>query len=252
MDTWLPIGAAGFAACALGVLIAYVIFGMTGFGASLIAAPVLAHFLPLSLVIPLQATLDLTASLALGSRERTRVDRQEFKWLIVPMLIGMALGVTLLIGLPKRASLVALGLFVVAFGVTGLTGRLRMPPLPRPAAFVVVALGGAISALFAAGGPVYVMHLTNRIADPVALRATIAAVALMSSVMRVSLFALTGLLGAPQLWMLLAALVPCLLCGVFIGRRLQRGLAPNVNRAALHLLLVAVGVSLLWRFAAGD
>lgn len=248
MDGWLPIGTSAFAACALGVLVAYVIFGMTSFGASLIAAPVLAHFLPLALVIPLQATLDLTASLALGGKDRARVDRAELRWLLVPMLLGMVLGVTLLIGLPRRASLVALGAFVVAFGLAGLTGRLRLPPLPRPAAFVVVTVGGVISALFAAGGPVYVMYLTTRIADPMALRATIAAVALLSSAVRVLLFALSGLLVAAQLWWMLALLLPCLLIGVFIGRWLQRRLAANANRAVLYLLLVAVGASLLWRF----
>ena len=134
MDAWLPFGYLAFASCATAVLVAYVVFGLTSFGAPLIAAPVLAHFLPLTLAIPLQSTLDLIAALVLGGKERKQVDWQELRWLLVPMLIGMVLGTTLLIELPRRASLLALGIFVVAFGVAGLTGRLKLPPLPRIAA----------------------------------------------------------------------------------------------------------------------
>lgn len=236
-------------ACAAGVLVAYVIFGLTSFGAPLVAAPILAHFLPLPVAIPLQATLDLVASLVLGGKERKQVDWKEVRWLVVPMLLGMVLGTTLLIGLPKRASLLALGLFVAAFGVAGLANQLKFPPLPRTAAFMAVVVGGVLSSLFAAGGPIYVMHLTNRIADPVVLRSTIATAALLSAVLRVTVFAFSGLLATPGLWFAVAALLPCLVLGVFFGRWLLRKLSPKVNRALIYALLVASGVSLVWRYA---
>lgn len=249
MDAWLPFGYLAFAACAAAVLVAYVIFGLTSFGAPLIAAPVLAHFLPLTLAIPLQSSLDLIAALVLGGKERKQVDWRELRWLLVPMLIGMVLGTTLLIELPRRASLVALGVFVVAFGVAGLTNRLKLPPLPRVAAFAVVTIGGVLSSLFAAGGPIYVMHLTNRVSDPVVLRSTIAATALVSAALRVGLFALSGLLLVPGLWVAIVGFVPALVVGVFVGRWLLRTLAPKVNRALIYALLVATGLSLIWRFA---
>jgi uncharacterized membrane protein YfcA len=249
METWLSIGYLAFAACALAVLVAYVIFGLTSFGAPLIAAPVLAHFLPLTLAIPLQSSLDLIAALVLGGKERKQVDWRELRWLLVPMAMGMVLGTTLLIELPRRASLVALGFFVVAFGVAGLTNRLKLPPLPRLASFIVVTIGGVLSSLFAAGGPVYVMHLTNRVSDPLVLRSTIAATALVSAVLRVGLFALSGLLLVPGLGIAILAFVPALVLGVLTGRWLQRALAPRINRALIYALLVATGLSLIWRFA---
>jgi uncharacterized membrane protein YfcA len=248
MAEWLPVGPLAFAACALAVLVAYVIFGLTSFGAPLIAAPVLAHFLPLTLAIPLQSSLDLIAAAVLGGRDRKQIAWRELRWLIVPMMIGMILGTTLLIELPKRASLVALGIFVVVFGIAGLTDRLKLPPLPRFASFIVVTIGGVLSSLFAAGGPVYVMHLTNRLTDPLVLRSTIAATALLSAALRVGLFALSGLLLVPGLWIAILAFVPALVLGVYIGRWLQRALAPRINRALIYALLVVTGVSLIWRF----
>ena len=245
----LPFDAYSLFACAAAVLAAYVIFGLTSFGAPLVSAPVLAHFLPLPLVVPLQSTLDLIASLVLGGKERKQIDWREMKWLLAPMLIGMLLGTTLLIGLPQRVTLLALGAFVMLFGIAGLTGRLRLPPVPRPLAFVILTIGGVLSALFSAGGPLYVMYLTNRIADPTVLRSTIAATALLSAVLRVAVFTLSGLMAVKALWITAAVLLPALFAGVFFGRWLQRVLSANINRALIYALLVAVGASLVWRFA---
>ena len=51
---------------ALIVFTGYLVFGVTGFGASPITVPVLAHFLPLPFVLSLAAALDLGSAAALG------------------------------------------------------------------------------------------------------------------------------------------------------------------------------------------
>ena len=48
------------------VFVGYTIFGATGFGASPITIPVLAHVLPLTFVLSLAALLDLSSVLLLG------------------------------------------------------------------------------------------------------------------------------------------------------------------------------------------
>src|SRR5207245_7793618 len=48
------------------IFVAYLVFGITGFGASPITIPVLVHLLPLAFVLPLAALLDLGSALALG------------------------------------------------------------------------------------------------------------------------------------------------------------------------------------------
>ena len=56
---------------ALIVFAGYTAFGVTGFGASPITVPVLAHFLPLPFVLTLAAALDLGSSVALGLHTKT-------------------------------------------------------------------------------------------------------------------------------------------------------------------------------------
>ena len=43
------------------VFIAYVVFGMTGFGAAMVAVPILAQFMPLSVAVPLVVLFDRPA-----------------------------------------------------------------------------------------------------------------------------------------------------------------------------------------------
>src|SRR5262247_4074950 len=99
---------------ALVVFVGYTIFGATGFGASPITIPVLAHVLPLPFVLSLAAVLDLSSGLALGFHTRRQADPRELLMLVPFTLVGLALGATLLVRLPRAATLLALGLFVCA------------------------------------------------------------------------------------------------------------------------------------------
>ena len=50
------------------VVAAYVVFGLSGFGSTMITVPILAHFFPISFLVPLMVLLDL-ASTPLHRRE---------------------------------------------------------------------------------------------------------------------------------------------------------------------------------------
>ncbi|HTE14341.1 MAG TPA: sulfite exporter TauE/SafE family protein, partial [Burkholderiales bacterium] len=64
------------------VLIAYLIFGISGFGSTLIAVPLLAHLMPLKFVIPVVVVLDCVSAISMGLKLRADVWKSEF----VPML----------------------------------------------------------------------------------------------------------------------------------------------------------------------
>src|SRR5438874_13638233 len=91
------------------IFAAYLVFGITGFGASPITIPVLVHLLPLAFVLPLAALLDLGSALALGFHTRRQADTRELVTLVPFTLLGLILGVTLLLRLPRDTTLLALG-----------------------------------------------------------------------------------------------------------------------------------------------
>ena len=66
-------------------------FGVTGFGASPITVPVLAHVLPLPFVLSLAAALDLGSAAALGVHTKKQADVRELLVLAPFTIIGLAL-----------------------------------------------------------------------------------------------------------------------------------------------------------------
>ena len=228
---------------ALVVFAGYLVFGVTGFGASPITIPVLVHVLPLTFVLALAAILDLASALALGLRTRRRADARELAVLVPFTLVGLALGVTLLVRLPRGATQLALGLFVCAFALHVIVRRDVVRRLGRRWA----APAGIVGALFGMGGPPYVMYIAARVAEPAAQRATIAQMVILSVGLRVAAFALAGLLASPGLWIAVAALLPVAWAGVWVGHRVHLRLAPATTARLIGGALLVSGAALILR-----
>lgn len=238
-----------FALAALIVTGAYVIFGLTGFGSTVVAVPLLALALPLKFAVPLMMMLDLAATAILGARFRKGVRVDEVAWLIPFILAGMVLGLTLLIRVAEGSLLLGLGVFVLLYSAYGLTRRGVPISLRRAWSVPAGLVGGALSALFGTGGVIFAMYLTGRIHEKDALRATNASMIMFSALVRVVLFGVTGLLTQDGLLLCAVLLVPAMLLGFYVGNRLHAVIpAANVVRAVYAVLIVA-GVSLLVRGA---
>ena len=82
------------------VAVAYFVFGLVGFGSTLVAAPMLAHVLPVTTVVPTLALTDLVAAWSNGWRLSSHVVRSELYRLVPALFIGSALGAWLLFTLP--------------------------------------------------------------------------------------------------------------------------------------------------------
>jgi uncharacterized protein len=106
--------AAALAAIAfLGALI----FGVTGFGAALVTIPLATHLVSLKFALALFVLADLAAALSVGLENPKKAVRAEWTRLVPMILVGTALGVTLLVNLPRAAGMLLLGLFVLGFAL---------------------------------------------------------------------------------------------------------------------------------------
>jgi uncharacterized membrane protein YfcA len=229
------------------VFAGYLVFGLTGFGASPITIPVLVHLLPLAFVLPLAALLDLGSALVLGFHTRRQADTKELVSLVPFTLIGLTLGVTLLLRLPREATLLALGVFVCAYAINLILRRETRQRLSRLWAAPAGIVGGLLGALFGMGGPPYVMYLAGRIANPDAQRATISQMVILNVGLRVLAFALAGLLATTTLWLAVALLLPVAWAGVWAGHRAHLRLAPATAARIIAAALFVAGASLIAR-----
>lgn len=236
-----------FAIAALIVAGAYVIFGLTGFGSTVMAVPLLALVLPLKFAVPMMMLLDLAATLMLGARLRKGIRFDELKWMVPCIVVGMLTGLTVLIKVAEASLLLGLGAFVLAYAVYGFT-RKGVPVRMAKGWSVPIGLsGGALSAMFGTGGVLFAMYFTGRIRDKDELRATNASMIMFSALVRVVLFGITGLLAQDSLLACAALLVPAMLAGFFIGNRLHAVIPAARVVSLVYGVLVVAGASLLVR-----
>jgi uncharacterized membrane protein YfcA len=242
----LPFGYGLFALLAATLVAGYLIFAITGFGAALVTVPVMSHFLPLPFVLPLAVLLDVGAALVMGVRFQRNTDWGELKWMVPCSLAGAVLGVTLLVKLPREASIAGLGFCIAAYGVYSLRRGSRFVRVRRIWAPVSGFTGGAMGTLFGIGAPPYAIYLSARMQEKVAMRATLSTMVLFSTGIRLTVFTLAGLVMADRL-IAFALLFPFALAGLWMGHRLHLRMSTDKVLAAISVLLIATGASLLWR-----
>jgi hypothetical protein len=233
------------AAEAVIVLIAYAVLAIAGFGSALISIPLLALLLPVKMVIPLVLIVDFTATVTTGLRFRKDIALDELKPIVLPMLLGLAAGVTLLVRLPAKWILLALGLFIFVYGVYQLLARERARSYSKWWSLPVGLSGGIISGLFGMGGPMYVIYLSGRIAEPSRLRATLSTMFSLNTGVRLILLLLSGLLLQAEVWLGALYLLPFMALGLIIGHRLHLRLTPLHIARIISVLLLLTGISIL-------
>jgi len=228
-------------------LLAYIILGISGFGSALVSIPLLVHFLPLQTVVPLAVLVDFLATATTGIRFRGDVAITELKFVVPPMIAGILTGVTLLTSLPKQATVILLGIFVTGYGIYRIVAQTPTTRLSRWWGIPTGLFGGLVGGLFGVGGPIYAAYLTSRISDYTRMRATLSAVFSCSTGFRIVVFLFSGLmLQKDVLWGLLL-LVPSMLIGLTIGHRLHAKLSRAQVGGFITVLLIASGISLLWK-----
>ena len=231
---------------ALAVFCAYIVFGLTGFGAATLLIPGLSFLLPIKLVVPLVAMLGFLAAITLSFKERRFTAAREIVWMIPGMALGVAIGVHYLVRLPSHWLLVALGVVVLGFGLNGLRRDFAGGAVSRKLAFPVGVVGGVVGGLFGTEGPVYVMYLSRRIPGKFELRATIATLFILSGAARIVGYTVEGLFRQHHLVEWALTLYPCMLFGMFVGNRLHRSLPVRQVRTGVQVLLIISGLSILW------
>ena len=231
------------------VFAGYVMFGISGFGATIIIIPILAHFLPLKFVVPLLVLLDLGAAILMRANKATQaLDKPELRWMLPFMLTGMAAGAYLLKVAPESWLMLALGLFVAGNAAANLLRSGAVAGgIARAWGAPIALLGGIGSSLFGTGGSIYAIYVTRRIHDPGAMRATMSTIISVSVLVRIVVFSLAGLLLKIELGIGALALMLFMAAGLMLGMRLHARMNADQLRRVVYVLLLVSGSSLALR-----
>lgn len=229
------------------LVVAYVIFGIAGFGTALVAAPVLAHTMPIASVVPLLALLDFGAAALNGFRLSDKIAKAELVWLAPLMIAGSIVGVTLLISLPATLMMFLLGVFAAGYGIHSLFAPPPEQKIGKEWVGVFGPLGGIFSAMFGSGGFVYAIYLSRRLDDKDAIRATQSTLIGMSTLTRVLLFLGVGIYSDFSLLLLAVASIPAMGIGIYAAQWFTARLSREQFLRIVYLLLIGTGTTLIVR-----
>lgn len=237
---WLPI--------LLGIGVAYIVFGIAGFGTALVAGPVLINFMPLSRIIPLLVLLDFVAAFGNWLPARKAVVRGELLRLLPCMAIGCTLGVVFLLNLKSDLLLLLMGLFISAYALYSLAVKVKPARLNAGWSVPMGITGGLFGALFGSGGFLYAIYLNARLDAKEQVRATQSALISCSTVLRLSLFLIAGVYADLPLLLLALCLLPMMFAGLWVGRRLTLKMSRETFVRLVTWLVLVSGIALIARY----
>ena len=232
------------------VFLASLIRSTFGFGEALIAVPLLALFLPVSVAAPLAVLLSTTIAALVVLQDWRHIHLRSAGWLLGPTFAGIPLGIALLASTHQQLVKAVLALVLIAFSGYFLLGR-KPPELHRDSkpwllgcGFLAGILGGA----YGMNGPPLVIYGAMRRWSPQHFRATLQGYFLPASLVTAAGYWLRGLCTPAVTHDFLISL-PAVVPAILLGRWLNHRLRGDSFLKYVHAGLVCTGVALLLQAA---
>ncbi|WP_218311792.1 sulfite exporter TauE/SafE family protein [Alteromonas antoniana] len=232
-----------FIVVALGVLVAFTIEAMTGFGSIVLALSIGALVMEIPVLVQWLVPLNIMMTAPLVWRYRHAVAYKLLLTQILPLMgVGTLAGVWLADYLHVVYTQGIFALLICWFALRALLNA-RAPAHSTPVRSSLIAGAGVTHGLFASGGPLLVYALARTELDKTRLRATLLCVWLTLNSMLTVWFAVFGELRdyLPEIAMLL----PCVLVGALLGNALHHHVSQQAFTRAVFSVLLIVGLILL-------
>ncbi len=216
-----------------------------GFGEALVAVPLLAVCIPLQVAAPLAVLLSITIAGIVVVQDWKNVHLRSMRWLLLPTLAGIPLGLLLLKSSHQELVKGALAVVILLFAAYSLWGRAPLE-LPRDSRRWLLACGfcaGVMGGAYGMNGPPLVIYGSMRRWPPPQFRATLQAYFLPASLLGMTGYWLTGL-WVPAVTHYYLLSLPVALPAVFLGRFLHHRLDEELFRRYVYFGLGGIGVLL--------
>jgi hypothetical protein len=221
--------------------------GVTGFGAGLVAMPLLAFYLDIRVAVPLCMLNGLLITGFLSLQLINHVDRRKIMPLLVGCLPGVVLGISLLKKTDDALLSLLLGLLLVGYGGYRLLVTVHPRGVHRGWAYVAGFATGVISGAFSAGGPPTIIYTTLTGWNKDEIKATLSGFFFISGVVTAVGHAASGLTTVTVLHFF-AATAPAVLAGVAIGAFCSRRFSTEGYIKLILLCLVLLGLLMVGRY----
>ena len=232
------------------IFVAFIVRGTSGFGAGMVATPLLSFVIPLHVAVTMSALLVFFLFVFLFIRDWREVVWREFRLLALPTLLGVLAGLFLFRSLDNRWLLTLLGAFLLVYAIYMLlVNAFGMPEFRCSERWAFpLGLGGSfIDTLFGGGGgTLVVIYMHARGISRMPFRATVAVLWFIEILARIGGYAWAGYYTTGTL-ILVGLMLPAMAAGTWIGERIGNRISQKTFSRVLAVLLLAGGVTMLMR-----
>ncbi|WP_419174168.1 sulfite exporter TauE/SafE family protein [Desulfosediminicola sp.] len=216
--------------------------GLAGFGAAMIAMPLVAGSVDLAIAVPACTLTVLTLNVQVAWIFRRHIRWDYVKEIGVGLIPGALLSVVVLKYLPETWLKVALGSFVAGYALWNLflAGEAGERVVKNSWGYLAGVLSAAMGLAFGVNGPPMVAYIAYSGCPAKAVRGTIGAAFIVSGVIIVGAQFMTGLIHSTVITNFFVA-TPAVLIGSKIGIWISGFLAEAQYRKVLFLALFLMG-----------
>jgi hypothetical protein len=234
---------------ALVLIGAFAVRSAAGFGAVLIAVPMLAFVLPVSTAVSVATALSMVTSLQQVGRDWHQIAWKQFAIISFYTIVGIGLEFYFLKTFDGHTLRRGLGGFLILYSIYALCTGSVPPALPTRWHGVLAAAagiaGGFCGALFGGGvGPIYVLYFNILRLNREVFRVTMSTVMLVGGAARITGYASFGFYAGSTIT-LLAIGLPLVIVGSWLGDRLALILNPRLFGSLVGGLVLLSGFALL-------
>lgn len=227
------------------MLFAYTLKGMAGFGSGLLAVPLLALVLPLTMVVPMLGLISYSGTMIQSFQLRKQVSWRDCLMVLPFSLPGVLLAIWVFETVELFLLNKILAIFIISYALISLLPEKQVVRDRRwaiPSGF----FAGFVGALFGTGGPFYVLYLKIRRLDKTVFRATIAAIFLFDGAIRMSAYSYSGFYSREVLLLSLLSF-PVLMAGLYAGHRLHLKISNHAFSNITSSILLFSGLLLFFK-----
>lgn len=228
------------------VFIATLIRSSLGFGEALVAVPLLAIRIPITVAAPLAVMLSVIVAAVVIAQDWRHVEVRSASGLILSSLPGIPVGILLLAHGNEHVVKSLLGLLIAAFSIYSLAARKprHLPADHRGLLFGCGFLAGILGGAYGMNGPPLAIYGALRGWSPQHFRATLQGYFLPASLMGLAGYAAAGLWNAAITRYFVFSL-PAVAVAILLGRAINRRLSGHRFFRFVYAGLIVIGSILI-------
>ena len=228
------------------IFVATLIRSAFGFGEALIAVPLLAIRLPITVAAPLAVLISITVAAVIIAHDWRHIHLRSASWLVVATLFGIPFGLLLLTEGNNRMVKGLLAVIIVCFSIYALIGR-KPPELHSDNRIWLLGCGflaGIMGGAYGMNGPPLAIYGAMRRWTAQHFRATLQGYFLPASVIGMIGYGVAGLWVHEVTRYYLLSL-PLAIPAILLGRMINHRMRGDAFLKFVHAGLVMIGTTLL-------